>query len=155
MLISDHLHADCIDIDLNNTNKKEIIEKLARILFKRHPELDDNIALQSLFARETLLSTGIGSGIAIPHARLDKCDDVYIAIGIARNEVNFNALDGKPVQIIALVFFPKDKANLQLRMLAQISQLMQGKELKTKLIDARTAKEAFHAITSYEENTTI
>lgn len=154
MLISDHLHVDCIDINVNSDDKKEIIEGLAKLLFKQYSELDEKEALYSLVARENLLSTGIGEGIAIPHARLDQCNDVYVAIGLMRNEVDFNSLDGKPVQIVILAFFPKDKVNLQLRMLAKVSRLMQKEELKTELMTARTAQEAYEIIKGYESKKT-
>lgn len=151
MLISDHLNKESICVDLKGESKEDILKELAELSFKIHPELDREEVLAGLFEREKVLSTGIGEGIAIPHARVGNCDEICISFGLLRKEVDFQTLDNKPVKIVFLILFPKDKVNLQLRFLARVSRVLQHTILREELIKCESAEDVILTFQKYEE----
>ncbi len=151
MLISDHLNKECICVDLQGETKESILKELAELSLKVHPEIDRDETMASLFEREQLLSTGIGEGIAIPHARISSCDEIYVSFGILRKKVDFLALDNKQVRLIFLILFPKDKVNLQLRFLARVSRLLQHTSLHDDLYECENPEDVITTFRKYEE----
>ncbi len=151
MLISEHLNEKCISIDLKGDTKDKILSELAELQFKVHPELDPDETMASLFEREKLMTTGIGDGIAIPHARICNCGDIYVSFGILKNDVEFQTLDDKPVRIVFLILFPKEKVNLQLRFLARVSRVLQHSELLDDLLNCKSPEEVISIFKQYEE----
>ncbi len=151
MKISDYLSTDCVAIRQQNVEKEDIIRELAQLVFDRHPEIDQTEATESLFDRETLMSTGIGQGVAIPHARIKSASDVRMAFALLKKGSAFDSLDGKPVHFVFLIFFPEEKVNLQLRVLAKVSRILQRGGLNAQLMAAETAEEIISIITNYEE----
>lgn len=150
MLITDYLDKECIAVDLNPDKKEVLIERLAELLLKKHSGIDRDEAFAGLQARESVLSTGIGSGVAIPHARLQSSSNITVSFGLVRGGADFNAIDKQPVQIICLVFFPKKEVNLQIRFLARISRLLTHTSLKEDLLSCRSAEEVINAFSQYE-----
>ncbi len=150
MLITDYLKKECIIIDLEACQKEVLISKLAEIQFERHPEIDREEAFAGLLEREEVLTTGIGNGIAIPHARLQSSTGITVSFGLVQGETDFDAIDSQPVQIIFLVFFPKDDVSLQLRFLARISRLLTHTSLKEDLLSCRSPEEVIDAFQQYE-----
>jgi len=150
MLISDYLDKDCITVALQAKSKEDLINQLAELQFRRHPELSSAEALSELFEREKVLSTGIGKGIAIPHARLQSCQRISVSFGLVQNDLDYASLDGQPVRIVLLIFFPKQEVNLQLRFLARASRLLQQETLRRDLIDCSTPEAVIAAFKRYE-----
>lgn len=150
MLITDYLDHDCIVVDLEAGPKETLISRLAELQFEKYPGIDRDEAVAGLYEREELLSTGIGSGVAIPHARLQSSSDITVSFGLVQGETDFDAIDKQPVRIVFLVFFPKDDVGLQLRFLARISRLLTHTSLKDDLLSCRSPKEVIDAFKQYE-----
>ncbi len=150
MLISEFLIPECIRVNLECDSKDEILKELVELQFKAHPEVDRSETIASLYEREDLLSTGIGDGIAIPHARISSCDNISVSFGLLKKGVDFNSLDNKPVRIVLLILFPKDKINLQLRFLARVSRILQHKSLHDELYRCITPEEVIQVFKLYE-----
>ncbi len=153
MQITDYLKKECIHVDVPGTDKDEIIRELANLLLTHHPDIDVEEAMGGLFERENVLSTGIGNGIAIPHARLKTCRDVYVAFGLLKEEANFESLDNKPVKLVFLIFFPEDKVNLQLKILAKVSRILLKSGVTDRLLNAKTSDDIVAVFEDYEKNT--
>ena len=151
MLISDYLQTQCVLVDLNCETKEEVLKQLAELQFTLHPEVDREETMASLFEREQLLSTGIGDGIAIPHARIGSCNEIFVSFGLLKKDVDFNALDSKPVRMVFLILFPKDKVNLQLRFLARVSRVLQISSLHDELYNCERPEEVIEIFKQYEE----
>jgi len=151
MLISDYLNQSCIDVNLKPTNKKEIITRLADLIFQAYPEINPGEAIGGLSKRESVMSTGIGEGIAIPHARIESCKEIRIAIGLVKEGVNFNAIDNQPVRFVILIFFPKEEVTLQLRTLAKVSRILKKKSLNEHLLNATSPADILEYIKQYEK----
>ncbi len=95
----------------------------------------------SLHAREEKMSTGIGFGVAIPHALSDRVERVLAAFGRSEEGIDFEAVDNVPVRLIFLFLVPEEKYNLHLRTLANIGKLFHNGALRRQLEDAASAEE--------------
>ena len=151
MKISEYLSAECVTVQLKSVEKENIIRELANLVFAAYPEIDTDEAISSLFDREQLMSTGIGQGVAIPHARIKSASDVRMGFALLKEGADFDSLDGKRVHFVFLIFFPEENVNMQLRVLAKVSRILQRSGLNEQLIQAETAEEIISVIKNYEE----
>ena len=151
MLITDYLKQECIDISLSGENKEEIIKQLLDLIIKSDPGVNREEALEDIFAREKLESTAIGNGVAIPHARVEKVSGIKVAFGFLKDNLDFDPIDNKPVELVFLILFPKQEVGLQLRFLARVARLLQQKGLHNNLLLCKSAEEVIGTIKVYEE----
>ena len=101
--------------------------------------VDVGEALNALMAREALGSTGVGRGVAIPHARLAGLKSVHAVVARLEKPIEFDALDGEPVDLLVALFAPPDAGSEHLRALARVSRLLREAELREQLRQAHTA----------------
>ena len=143
MKIMDFLSPEAITVDLQSTEKKEIIKELVSLLVKSGEvkEKDKDKVFKVLLEREALGSTGIGQGIGIPHGKF---------CGISRKGVDFESLDGEPVYIFFLLVAPQDSAGPHLKALARVSRLLKDKYFRDTLKAAKDEK-AFIKIIKQED----
>ena len=124
MNLSDHISEDVVCLDIKSTVRDEAITELAELL-KASPYISDCDAyLKDVFVREQLGTTGIGKGVAIPHARTDTVKDFVVAVGRSNEGVDFQAIDGQPVKLIILMGTPLGKVGEYLKILAHLSYLL-------------------------------
>ena len=97
--------------------------------------------LQALRERETLVSTGIGSGVAIPHVLSDRIHEVTAAFGRSRKGIDFEALDRAPVHFVVLFLVPREEYGLHLQTLAAIAKTFARREVRSRLAAAQTREE--------------
>lgn len=136
----DIVPVSAIELELEAATKEEAIRKLSDRLASAVPGVDARMLAQAVLKRESLASTGLGDGIAIPHARL---------AGLARSAavfarsagLDFGCLDGKPAQILFLVVTPPHDEGAHVRVLAKISRLLSSEYLKERLLRAKTPEE--------------
>jgi len=135
MKIIDFLSKKAILTDIKSTKKEDVIKELVEALIsagdieKRYR----NKLIEALMARESLGSTAIGQGIAIPHAKLDCVDKLIAAFGLSKKGVDFDSLDGEPAYIFFLLVAPQDSAGPHLKALARISRLLKDKYFRDSL----------------------
>jgi PTS system nitrogen regulatory IIA component len=148
MKIMDFLCKDAIEANLQATKKKEALTELIDKLVtaNRIKENSREKILQALLEREKLGSTGIGQGIAIPHAKTDKIEEIICAFGTSTKGVEFDALDGEKVYIIFLLIAPQDSAGMHLKVLAKISRLLKDKFFRQALREAETPADVIKII---------
>jgi len=116
------LKRERVILELQSKNKDEVLLELVRNL--RLPEEKERIVLEALKKRESIGSTGIGKGIAIPHTRSLVLDEVYLVVGRSREGVDFDALDGKPVHLFFLLCAPpQDPGTIYLLTLGKIAHI--------------------------------
>lgn len=127
---------------LNEDERDAAIERLVDQLASVGSLKEKEKFYQAILDREGIVSTGIGFGVAIPHAKLKQADRFMIAIGVHRGEgVEWNALDGRPVRLIFLIGGPEDKPTEYLKILSQLTQLIKNDSLRKQLLQAQTAEE--------------
>ena len=102
---------------------------------------DREVVLGALRAREATMSTGIGFGIAIPHASSDRVNKVVAAFGRSSTGIEFDALDNAPVRFIVLFVVPKDQFQTHLRTLAAIAKFLNDRNVRDRLGNAGTIEE--------------
>jgi len=141
MKVLDFLEVDCVELDVKSQTKKEAISELSHLLEKCGKISDPQAVLESLMEREKLGSTGIGQGVAIPHAKNENVGKLVAALGISKKGVQFDALDGEPVNLIFVLIAPPDSSGLHLKALARISRLLKDKFFRQALREAKSIDE--------------
>jgi len=121
---------------LKGTNAKEAIVELAAVAAQGTSLKADDIAA-AVLERESLMSTGLGHGIAVPHARFDGLSSPIVAVGLARDGVDFDAPDGEPARVIFCLLTPKNDPNVQLELLADIGRAFQAEGFTKRLLATR------------------
>lgn len=152
MRVLDFLDKDSIELNLKAKNKKEVIEELVEVLMKKSAIIDKKVAIDSLLEREELGSTGVGQSIAIPHSKTKGVKELIGAFGVSKQGVEFDALDGEPVNIFFLLLAPDGAAGLMLKALARVSNFLKNKYYRKKIIEA-ASKEDIIQIIEEEEKT--
>jgi PTS system fructose-specific IIC component len=142
MKISPHLKPEQILLQIKSNKKEDIIKELVALI-KDSTEIKNFEEFQKdVFKREEIGSTGIGNGIAIPHARSEAVKEFIIVFGRSDAGIDFDAVDNKPVNLFFLMGTPKEKnINGYLKILAHLSRLLTKKALREALVKAATAEE--------------
>ena len=155
MNIMSFLDERAVTIDLKaHANKEEIIRELVDLLVKAGSikERDGNKLVQILMKRESLGSTGIGQGVAIPHGKADAVTALVGAFAVSRAGINFDSLDGEPVHLFFLLVAPEDSAGPHLKALARISRLLKDKHFRDTLRHAKDEKALLKVIRDEDEH---
>ncbi len=150
MILSQILQPGCIKVPLEGNDKKSVIVELVNLLDTAKLLLSKDVALQAVLNREQIRSTGIGSGIAIPHGKCNAVKELVIAFGIARQPVDFDSVDAKPVNIIILLLSPIDQTGPHIQALARISRVMLDEAFRNKLQKSQSANEIIELLTNKE-----
>lgn len=150
MLLTQILQPTCIKAPLQSRNKEDAIEELVNLLAETGLVSDRNEALEAVLARESTRSTGIGSGIAIPHGKCPAVKELVMAVGIAADPIEFESIDNKPVQIIVLLVSPPDQTGPHIQALARISRLLLDAQFKVQLERASSPEEVYTLINTKE-----
>ncbi len=150
MILTQILQASCVKVPLEGTEKKAVITELIDLLDANGQLLNKEEALEAVLNREQTRSTGIGSGIAIPHGKCKAVKELVMAIGLTAEPIDFDSVDGKPVKIIILLVSPSDQTGPHIQALAKISRLMLDEKFKESLEQAESANEAYELISKKE-----
>ena len=150
MILTQILQPTCVKVPLQGKDKQSVLIELVDLLDANGLLLDKKVALDAILAREQTRSTGIGSGIAIPHGKCNAVKKLVMAIGTAREPIDFASVDGKPVTIIILLVSPADQTGPHIQALAKISRLMLDEEFKQTLEKADSAEEVYELMSSKE-----
>jgi fructose-specific phosphotransferase system IIA component len=151
MKLTDLLSEDVIRIPLNNSEKGKIIEEMVDILDAAHRLKNRDAVLEAVFKRERAMSTGMGDGVAIPHAKSEHVDHLLAAFGITEKDVDFESIDDKRVRLIFLLVGPTDQTGPHLKALSRISRLMHRADFRDTLSNAKNAAQVIEAITAEEK----
>lgn len=152
MRLADILSVERILVDIDGSvvkSKSDAIHRLSAMLSPAvHVDIDTVEHL--LLEREKLQSTGIGDGVAIPHCALDTADSQALALLLCPRGVEFEAIDGEPVEIVFGVVGPKRATGEHLRTLARISRLLRDEQTRLRLLASTNPKAAFELIEGNE-----
>lgn len=151
MKITEFLDKKGIKIGLQSSEKEDTLKELVDVLAEVQDIGDKKSILKALVERESLGSTGIGQGIAIPHGKTEKIKELVAVLGISKKGINFEALDGEPVYIFFLLVAPKETAGPHLKALAQISRLLRDTYFCELLRRCNTPDEVYDLIKREED----
>ena len=139
MLISDLLTPEMIRCDVHASSKKRLLELISEELARNSDEFSQREIYESLIARERLGSTGLGNGVAIPHGRVKGAQRVAGSFFRLAKPLAFDAVDGKPVDLLFALAVPEDCGEDHLKLLAHIAELFSDAELLEKLRSSENA----------------
>ncbi len=150
MQLADLLSIERIRIPLEGGTKDELLRELVSVLAEDDGIGDRDVVLQAVRDREAILSTGIGHGVAIPHGKSPVVPELRMAAGRTATPVDFDALDGQPVQLLFLLIGPESAAGPHIKALSRISRLVRREDLRERLVRAGSAREFLDALRDAE-----
>ena len=150
MRLSDILDESCVKVGVESTDKEEAIAELVELLVRAGKVSDRGGVLDALYEREDEASTGIGLGVAIPHAKHASISQLVGCIGISPEGVDFDSSDGEPVRLIVLILAEPNNPGPHLACLAEIARLIKIQGFARRVTDAATP-EAVIEVIAHEE----
>ena len=148
--ITDYMSEELILLNLKAKNKDEALKELSALIGKSDKIEKKDVIYKALLERENLGSTGIGKGVAIPHAKTDAAQSLTIAFGISREGVDFKSLDQEKVKIFFVFASPFKDSQIYLKVLARISRLIRDENFREKLLNCENAEEVLECIDKEE-----
>lgn len=133
-------------VNVPGGSKKRVLEQIARVLGRDLPDLDTQAIFESFIAREKLGSTGFGNGIAIPHCRMSGCASPFSAILRLDAPVDFDAIDGAPVDLLFVLLVPEAATDEHLELLRQIASMLDRDDVRERLRQANTGQDLYQAV---------
>lgn len=146
MKIMDILVRDAVVLDLASTTKADVLAEMARALSSSEARLGAERLLEVLLERESLQSTGIGEGVAIPHGKLPGLDRLLASFARSRPGVDFESIDGQPTHLFFLLVVPEHSGGQHLKALARISRFFRDAAFRKRLLEAEALEDVFQAI---------
>lgn len=151
MALSDLLSADSVLGSLSATNRKQALQIMSEAAAAKL-DLDSRVIFDAVMERERLGSTGVGDGVAIPHARLEGLEHVFGLFARLKNPIDFDAIDGRPVDLIFLLLAPEEAGAEHLKALARISRIFRREDLRTHLRATDTRDGMIAVLTLQDES---
>lgn len=150
LLLTELLSVERIKIPLEATTKDDLLRELVAVLGNVRRGDEQEEILRAVRERESVLSTGIGHGVAIPHGKSAAISELRMAAGRVASPVDFDALDGQPVELLFLLVGPETAAGPHIKALSRISRIVRKDEVRDRLIAARDAGEFLRALQEAE-----
>jgi PTS system nitrogen regulatory IIA component len=139
MKVVDFLSPDAILPTLAGTSKADVLAEMAAFVARRltgESSIDVESLRRTLEEREQLASTAIGDGIAIPHGKMDRIDQLVGVLGRSTEGLDFDSLDGKPTHLVFMLVAPSNSAGIHLKALARLSRLFRHADFRQRLLHA-------------------
>jgi mannitol/fructose-specific phosphotransferase system IIA component (Ntr-type) len=149
--LTDYLGPNSVQF-LQNVTREQALAALCEALCK-DTALDVSRVRSGVAEREKLLTTGIGLGIALPHARLPEAAQFALALGICREGIDYGALDNKPVHIVLLMVGPSRSHEEYVQTMARVTLVLRREEFRKALLAAKTTKDVWKALADSERPT--
>jgi PTS system nitrogen regulatory IIA component len=150
MLLDRILKIEFINAELSARNKDEALAELISTIIQGGIKLKHSSIIEILTQRESLGSTGIGDGVAIPHGKIPELDEIIVAFGRSTEGIPFDSLDGKPVHLFFLLLAPENSSGQHLKILAKISKMLKDVDFRKKLLKAKSQSDLYKIILDQE-----
>ena len=133
-------------VNVPGGSKKRVLEYIAHLIATDQPQIDEDTLFESLVAREKLGSTGFGDGIAIPHCRLIGCTAPISAVLHLETAVDFDAIDGEPVDLLFVLLVPEEATDEHLELLRQIAGIFEQDDVRERLRNAPDSNALYQTV---------
>ena len=143
MKILDILDKRLILPQITSKTKEGVLRELVHVLSQVEKQVNEDRTVEILLERESLGSTGLGEGVAIPHGKSKEVKKILASFGRSLPGLDFQSLDGKPTHLFFLLIAPENSAGMHLKALAQISRLMKDQAFRKRLMEANSADEIY------------
>ncbi len=154
MSLSQLLRPNAIRLDLPVSSKDDLIRQMVRFLDVAGLLTDVEAVTNALLERERVMSTGIGGGVAIPHAQSPAARELAVGFARVKDDLSFDSLDGKPVRLVFMIVGPEERGGF-IRILARISRLLYAGDLQKGLLSAVEPADVVETIRLEEEKLRI
>lgn len=147
-MLNEFLKPSLIKPDLVASNKEDAISELAYLIINNIKRLDHDALTDALNEREHIDSTGIESGIAIPHAKIEGVDKLVFAIARSEKGINFDSHDKSLTHLFFVLLAPKGHSTEHIKVLARLAKILTISGIKEKFMNARDAMEIYDIVVS-------
>jgi PTS system fructose-specific IIC component/PTS system nitrogen regulatory IIA component len=151
MVLGSIFSPSLIKVDLESEDKNEVFEELVEVFVANNPHVSRLDLLDAIRAREDKQSTGIMRGIAIPHGQLDSISGVKGVIGISRNGIEYDSLDGEPVHLVFMLFSSCSSCSFHLGVLHRVAILLKDPAFFPSMLEQRSSEGVYSTICKYED----
>ena len=152
MKISNLLTTDKIIPELKGKGKEEVINELIDLLKDDENVSDLERIRSAVIEREKIMSTGVGKGFAIPHAKTLAAKDILVAFGRLKTPIDFKSLDGEPVNLVFLLIGRENMVGPHIRLLSRISRMMNKDSFREDMLKAKSSEEILSIFSEEEKN---
>ena len=147
MRLIDYLKADRVVI-LSGASKGDALEQLVCALVDTGVDVEKEKLTQAVWAREQMMSTGIGNGLAVPHVRLPGLSEMAMAMGVSREGIrDYESLDETPIHIIVLIAAPQGEHEAYIRLLGSVAEVLRKEPLRQAIVAAEDPSEVCRIFT--------
>ncbi|TET82744.1 PTS sugar transporter subunit IIA [candidate division TA06 bacterium] len=150
-MIADLLSENSIKLNMSAGSKEEAIQELVGLLVSNDDSLDGKSLFESARDRENRMSTGLGKGVAVFRCRSEDVKQICCSLGIRHGGVEFDAVDGIPVEIFFMIAAPKKVDDTYVRILCRLYRILNQETFRSHLLGARSAKEVFSLVSEEEK----
>lgn len=150
MKLSNLIEEDLMGFDLQSTSKDDVIKELVELAARSKLVRDKSLLLDEVQKREKLVTTGVGWGVAFPHAKTKAMKGIVITFGRSDKGVDFGAMDQKPVHLFFLIAAPEDTIGAHLNVMARLSFLMKSQDNRERLLSAKNPGEVLEVLDSLD-----
>lgn len=150
MKLSKLIEEDLMNFELAATGKEAVIKELVELAARSKLVRDKELLEEEVIKREKLVTTGVGWGVAFPHAKTRAMKGIVIAFGRSTKGIPFEAMDGKAVHLFFLIAAPEDTIGAHLNVMARLSFLMKGQENRDRLLAAKNPGEVMEVLDSVD-----
>jgi len=150
MKLSKFTEEELITFELKGADKESVIMELVDMASKSKLVRDKEELLKDILERESLVTTGVGYGVAFPHAKTKAVKGIVIAFGRSEKGIDFDAMDKKPVHLFFLIAAPEDAIGAHLNVMARLSFLMKSEENRLKLQNVKSPGELLSILDSVD-----
>lgn len=151
MRLGDYLETRFVNTDIRPGPVRDVLGQMVEVFREEGAVEAADALLDSLLERESLQSTGIGRGVAVPHAICDDLEQPRVALGLCREGVDFHALDAEPVHLFFMLLSPSEETRTHIKLLARIARMVRHPELLDTLRECERPEEMVSEIQAYEE----
>ncbi len=149
--ITQLLKADTVRVGLPGSTKDEVLRALLKLVGSDPAVVDPDIVETDVMEREALMSTGVGQGLALPHAKTRGVTEAVAAFAVSRHPVDFGSIDDEPVQLFFLLLAPESARSQHIKVLSRISRLMNRTDIRDALLAAKSSREVLDILGQGEE----
>ncbi len=150
MELSKLLDTTNVAVGIDASDKHALIDAVVDLVADKEAVLDLDAMRQAVHDREKTMSTGVGKGLGLPHAKTSAVKGILAALAVTRNPVEFEAIDNEPVRIVFLLVGRQDAKSQHVRILSRISRMMNQKDTRERVLSASSAKELLSIIHDVE-----
>jgi PTS system fructose-specific IIC component/PTS system nitrogen regulatory IIA component len=152
MLLQELFTPSRIKVNLESEDKEEVFEELVDLLVRSfHLEGKRDAILEAIREREQKMSTGIKTGIAVPHGKTGSIEGTFGVMGVSKKGIDYGALDGEPVYLIFLLVSSADESGQHLKVLKKVASLIEYTDFYKKVLETETAEKAHAVLKQFED----